>query len=212
MSVLLSIVFLLSSLALGAEHKDFWYKVEPTPSKEVQEKAKTDGLPHQQPKAPEAYDIEWDQKTKKLGALKHWSRDPYIGLGIGYNWDDPLREEIHRRPGALQIQGQFSDMGWRRIQLKGFLDQQSGLAISANIQWTPSRKSSRFFYGVGAGLRLEAQHQLRNFIIFSNYRINGNLGWEWMLNKNSGLRLESDVFASTRNKGIIFSLNYIFRI
>jgi len=38
------------------------------------------------------------------------------------------------------------------------------------------------------------------------------LGWEWMLNKNSGLRLESDVFASTRNKGIIFSLNYIFRI
>lgn len=223
--IVASVVFFLffSKGALSAEHKDFWYKVEPTssPQKSIKNSTATKGS-EGGPRS-ENYDLELSQKNIPNESNIYWSQASFFGLGLGVSSDRIFRSELSSTSstdddsgfsssGVLQLQGQFNQKGWRRTQIKGILDQRSSLYLSAHWQWVSSRQSLRTFYGLGFGIRLRADQQLTNFITLSNYRINFGAGAEWLITPHFGLRMEVDVFLGTDTIGAIPTLNGVFTL
>ena len=146
---------LLSFSALGAKHDVLWLKVED--KKEDRNKKETSEEYH--------YDsLEAAPQEPEYRDLLFWQRTPQLGFGGAFIYDKPYQKSLHDNPYGFLVHGSFNNKGWRRIDMKAFLDARSELSIMGMLQWMPSQKSLRYFYGIGAAIHMQSGKQLKNFI------------------------------------------------
>lgn len=185
------------------ENKDFWYKVEP----KKESPTKTQKVPDY------TFDsIESEVSNRKARPAQFWSRRPSLHLGGGYLYNSSQSDAFKGPPLMIALGWTFRDRGWHRISLDGWFTFRSQVVVNALWQFTSSRKALRSFYGLGASLDWQAQSQIRALIEPQNYWLVLNYGYELLITKNSGFRLEGRGALGIQTRGLSLIFSYIRRL
>ncbi len=202
--VMLRLVFLLFFLqtgvyALGAQKDDHWYKVE---TKNDEKKSKN----------PEYYpydSVEKGAPKKTFSEVGFWSLRPKLGLSGGFQGDKAVFTESRTDRFFINASVQFLTQPWYRVAAHFQLMQANSLFAGASLEFTPSRKRVRSYYGFGLAHLLVSKKQFSNLVEADSYYLTGNYGWEFLLRNQHGWNIELKAFWSGSNQALQVAVGYI---
>lgn len=190
-------------ILLAAQNPNVWHKVE-SPKKE--ESSKKGPKPHQFDSLEDKF------KFQKPRPQRLWPLNPRLNLsgGLQLEGDDSAPDQFGLLNGRIGVV--FNTQANRRFAGGVALIQNREAMLNFDIQFTPSRTFSRFFYGFGIAHQLTADKELSNLLELENYFVTGLLGWEILLTKTQGVFFSTRGMASTGNQIVELNLGYTFKL
>ena len=184
---------------MAAKNKDHWYKVE---SKKTQKESK--------PEPFYPYDsVEKDDKNRSFKEIGFWSLRPKIGLSLGFHADKAVFKNSKSNRGFLDSKIYFYNQPWYRVTLNVQIIQNNSAFLGGSLEYTPSRESSRNYYGVGASHLLVSEKEFSNLVEPDSYYLTATFGREFLLQTGHAWFVESKGYWSGNNYAIQLALGYI---
>ena len=197
-------VFLLnaSNFSWAAPPKDHWYKVE-TPKKE---KAKKTPRSHQQDSI-EIQNIEAPVQKTIL-----WNLEQKLLFGGGLLADRGTFEKNYWDRFFIMTGLRFRQRPTYRLSALAQLLQSNTFFLNANVDFTPSRKAKRTYYGFGVAHQLISEKEFANFVDRSNFFVTGHYGYEFLTSSRRGYSVEFKTFLGSENYAFQISIGFILPI
>ena len=193
--VMFSLLSTLSFPLLAAKKDDHWYKVEPK-----QEEKKV--------KSGESYTYDsLDNKSsnEKFSEVGFWSLRPKFSLGTGLLTDGEFSDFPILFNGSIY----FSHHPWYRWSINALVVSDNSMLVNGSLEFTPSRKAQRFYYGFGIANQLVADKKFSNLVDIDNYFITGHYGLETLMRNGHGWSVEGKAYVNLSDFILQVGVNYI---
>lgn len=198
-ALLILLIFQFSFSALGAKSKKYWYKVE----SKKQEKKSTNQTPY-------PYDsVEKQLPNKKFREIGFWSLRPKVALSGGFHADKAVFEDDKTNRFFFNSALYFRQRPWHRFAINALILQNNSAFVGGEWQFTPSRESSRNYYGAGIAHLLVSEKEFSNIVEFDAYYLTATFGREFLLQSQHAWFAEAKAYISSENYALQIGVGYI---
>lgn len=197
-----AIILMFSSVAIAAKTENHWLKVESEEKK--QEIIDPATYPYDS--------LEPQLMNKKFTEIGFWSLQPKLIFSGGFHGDKAFFETQKDNRWFFNSEIKFFNKPWHRWSGGVLFLQNNSLFLHGAWEYTPSRKPTRSYYGIGAAHRLISEKEFRNFLEGENYYLTLNTGFEFLARSQNAWNIELKGFLSSDNYVAQLSIGYMISL
>jgi len=184
---------------MAAQKKDHWYKVE-------------NKVPEKKQKVSSSYPYDSVEKAASVtnfSEIGFWSLRPKLSLAGGFHADKAVFKDKKSNRWFFSTSLQFRNRPWQRISANVLLLQNNSMFVGSSWEYTPSRGSTRQYYGVGVAHLLVSEKEFSNLVEKESYYLTLHYGLEILLRSKNAIAIELKGFLTGNNHALQLSVGYI---